>query len=200
MPRPTIPRRIERDSDGSCVRRTGHPPFSPPPRLQDATPCRIPNPATPNASRPRITRPRCRSRFVRASLGARTVAYLLDILFIFGFTALLTLLITVIGVVTFGLGWTLFAISAGERGHLQRHHGGRLQAEHDRAAPDGAAGRGPGARRVGRFITAAVHALVVLRRGLDLLLWCLDLAFGLMRSDRRLGHDLLLGLAVVHAR
>jgi hypothetical protein len=42
--------------------------------------------------------------FLRASLGGRTVAYLLDILFIFGFTVLLTLLITVVGVVTFGLG------------------------------------------------------------------------------------------------
>ena len=49
-------------------------------------------------------------RFVRASLGARFVAYLLDILFILGFTALLTLAITVLGVLTFGLGWTLFAI------------------------------------------------------------------------------------------
>lgn len=48
--------------------------------------------------------------YVRGSLGARFVAYLLDILFIFGFTALLTLAITVIGVLTFGLGWTLFAI------------------------------------------------------------------------------------------
>ena len=48
--------------------------------------------------------------FVRASLGGRTMAYLLDILFIFGFTVLLTLLITVVGVVTFGLGWTLFAV------------------------------------------------------------------------------------------
>ena len=40
--------------------------------------------------------------FVRASLGARFVAYLLDILFILGFTALLTLAITVLGVLTSG--------------------------------------------------------------------------------------------------
>ena len=49
-------------------------------------------------------------------------------------------------------------------------------------------------------VTAAVHALLFYVAISTFLLWCVDIAFGLMRADRRLGHDLLLGLAVVHAR
>ncbi|SFM06597.1 RDD family protein [Methylobacterium pseudosasicola] len=138
--------------------------------------------------------------FVRASLGARTVAYLLDILFIFGFTALLTLVITVIGVVTFGLGWTLFAVLPASGiiysaitvgGAKQSTIGQRLMGLRVVAPERG----GPV-----DFITAAVHALLFYVAVSTFLLWCLDILFGLMRSDRRLGHDLLLGLAVVHAR
>ncbi|MGT2487134.1 RDD family protein [Methylobacterium oryzae CBMB20] len=93
--------------------------------------------------------------------GGRTVAYLLDILFIFGFTALLTLLITVIGVVTFGLGWTLFAVLPASGIISQRHHrrrgskqstiGQRMMGLRTVAPESGA--------RVD-VITAAVHALL----------------------------------------
>ncbi len=98
--------------------------------------------------------------FVGASLGGRTVAYLLDILFIFGFTALLTLLITVIGVVTFGLGWTLFAVLPASGiiysaitvgGSKQSTIGQRLMGLRTIAPESGA--------RVD-VITAAVHALL----------------------------------------
>lgn len=138
--------------------------------------------------------------YVRASLGARTVAYLLDILFILGFTTLLTLAITVIGIVTFGLGWTLFAvlpasgiiysaITVGGRRQStigQRLMGLRVVAPESGAPVD--------------IVSAAVHALLFYVAVSTFLLWCVDVAFGLVRSDRRLGHDLLLGLAVVHAR
>ncbi|MCJ2023264.1 RDD family protein [Methylobacterium sp. J-067] len=138
--------------------------------------------------------------YVRASLGARTIAYLLDILFILGFTALLTLAITVIGIVTFGLGWTLFAvlpasgiiysaITVGGRRQStigQRLMGLRVVAPESGAPVD--------------IVSAAVHALLFYVAVSTFLLWCVDVAFGLVRSDRRLGHDLLLGLAVVHAR
>ncbi|MCJ2137025.1 RDD family protein [Methylobacterium sp. J-026] len=137
---------------------------------------------------------------VRASLGGRTVAYLLDILFIMGFTALLTLLITVVGVVTFGLGWTLFAVLPASGiiysaitvgGARQSTIGQRLMGLRVVAPESGA--------RVD-IITAAVHALLFYVAVSTFLLWCVDVAFGLVRSDRRLGHDVLLGLAVVHAR
>ena len=138
--------------------------------------------------------------YVRGSLGARFVAYLLDILFIFGFTALLTLLITVVGVVTFGLGWTLFAVLPASGviysaitvgGAKQSTIGQRLMGLRVVAPERG----GPV-----DFISAAVHALLFYVAVSTFLLWCLDVAFGLMRADRRLGHDLLIGLAVVHDR
>lgn len=138
--------------------------------------------------------------YVRGSLGARTIAYLLDILFILGFTALLTLAITVIGIVTFGLGWTLFAVLPASGilysaitvgGRHQSTIGQRLMGLRVVAPERG----GPV-----DIISAAVHALLFYVAVSTLLLWCADVAFGLLRSDRRLGHDVLLGLAVVHAR
>ncbi|MCJ2052444.1 RDD family protein [Methylobacterium sp. J-070] len=138
--------------------------------------------------------------FVRASLGGRALAYLLDIVFIFGFTVLLTLLITVVGVVTFGLGWTLFAILPASGiiysaltvgGPKQSTIGQRLMGLRVIAPESGA--------RVD-MITAAVHALLFYVAISTFLLWCVDIVFGLARTDRRLGHDLLLGVAVVHAR
>src|SRR4051794_14478051 len=44
------------------------------------------------------------------SLGPRFFAYLLDIVFIFGFTCVLWVAIALIGVITFGFGWALYAI------------------------------------------------------------------------------------------
>ncbi len=106
--------------------------------------------------------------YVRASLGARTIAYLLDILFILGFTTLLTLAITVIGIVTFGLGWTLFAvlpasgiiysaITVGGRRQStigQRMMGLRVVAPESGAPVD--------------IVSAAVPRAALLRGGLDL--------------------------------
>lgn len=138
--------------------------------------------------------------YVRASLGGRTLAYLLDIVFILAFTGLLTLLITVIGLVTFGLGWTLFAVLPASGilysaitvgGRRQSTLGQRMLGLRTVAPESGA--------RVD-LVTAAVHALLFYVAVSTFLLWCVDLAFGLVRADRRLGHDLLLGLAVVHAR
>lgn len=138
--------------------------------------------------------------YVRASLGGRTLAYLLDIVFILAFTGLLTLLITVIGIVTFGLGWTLFAVlpasgvlySAITVGGARQSTLGQRMLGLRTIAPESGA-------RVD-LITAAVHALLFYVAVSTFLLWCVDLGFGLVRADRRLGHDLLLGLAVVHAR
>ena len=137
--------------------------------------------------------------YVRASLGARFVAYLLDILFIFGFSVVLWLAIAFIGLVTFGLGWTLFAVlpasgilysaltvgGAGQGTFGMRLMGLRVVAPESGSRVD--------------MITAAVHALLFYVAITTFLLWFVDMLFGLMRSDRRLGHDLILGLAVVRA-
>lgn len=134
---------------------------------------------------------------VRASLGARFLAYLLDILFIFGFTALLTLVITLIGVVTFGLGWTLFAVlpasgilySAITVGGSRQSTWGMRMLGLRVVTPESGA-------RVD-LITAAVHALLFYVALSTFLLWFVDMLVGFVRADRRLGHDVLLGLAVV---
>lgn len=136
---------------------------------------------------------------VRASLGGRTLAYLLDIVFILAFSALLWVAIALVGLVTFGLGWTLFAvlpasgviysaITVGGSGQAtlgQRMLGLRVVAPESGARVD--------------LVTAAVHALLFYVAVSTFLLWFVDLAFGLVRGDRRLGHDVLLGLAVVRA-
>ena len=136
---------------------------------------------------------------VRASLGGRTVAYMLDILFILGFTALLWVAIAFVGVVTFGLGWVLFAILPASGviysaitvgGSRQSTLGMRMMGLRVVAPESG---------RPVDILTAAVHALLFYVAVSTFLLWFLDLAFGLVRSDRRLGHDVLLGLAVVRA-
>ncbi|TXN81000.1 RDD family protein [Methylobacterium sp. WL8] len=136
---------------------------------------------------------------VRASLGGRTVAYMLDILFILGFTALLSVAIAFVGVITFGLGWALFAILPASGviysaitvgGSRQSTLGMRMMGLRVVAPESG---------RPVDILTAAVHALLFYVAVSTFLLWFLDLAFGLVRGDRRLGHDVLLGLAVVRA-
>ena len=135
----------------------------------------------------------------RASLGGRFVAYLLDIGFIFAFTAILATAIAVLGVVTFGFGWTLFAILPASGiiysaitvgGRRQSTFGMRMMGLRVVAPESGA--------RVD-VITAAVHALLFYVAISTFLLWCLDLLFGFVRADRRLGHDVMLGLAVLRA-
>lgn len=136
---------------------------------------------------------------IRASLGARFVAYLLDIVFILGFTAVLTVVIALLGVVTFGLAWTLFpvlgasgilysAITVG--GAAQSTWGMRLLGLRVVAPESGV--------RVD-VVTAAIHALLFYVALGTFLLWFVDMFVGLVRPDRRLGHDLILGLAVVRA-
>ena len=135
--------------------------------------------------------------YVRASLGGRAVAYLLDLAFIFAFTAVLATAIAILGVLTFGFAWMLFpilgisgilysAITVG--GHKQSTLGMRMMGLRVVAPESG---------RPVDMLTAAIHALLFYVAISTFLLWCLDIVFGLVRPDRRLGHDLLLGLAVV---
>lgn len=137
--------------------------------------------------------------YVRASLGGRTVAYLFDIAFIFLFTGILATAIAVIGLLTFGFGWTLFAIlpasgiiySAVTVGGSKQSTWGMRMLGLRVVAPESGT-------RV-EMLTAAIHALLFYVAISTFLLWCVDVVFGLLRPDRRLGHDLILGLAVVRA-
>lgn len=130
-------------------------------------------------------------------LGRRLFAYLLDIIFIFGFAALLAILISILGLLTFGLGWSLFAVlpatgviysalTAG--GPRQSTLGMRMAGLRVVDAANG----GPV-----DWITAGVHAFLFYLAAGTFVLWVLDLFVGLGRADRRLGHDLLVGVAVV---
>ena len=49
------------------------------------------------------------------------------------------------------------------------------------------------------MITAAVHALLFYVAAGTFVLWVLDVVIGFARSDRRLGHDLILGVMLVRA-
>lgn len=135
--------------------------------------------------------------YVRASLGGRTIAYLLDLAFIFVFTAVLATAIAILGVLTFGFAWVLFPI-LGISGILYSAItvGGRKQSTLGMRML-GLRVVAPESGRPVDVLTAAVHALLFYVAVSTFLLWCLDVLFGLVRADRRLGHDLLLGLAVV---
>ena len=134
----------------------------------------------------------------RGVLSRRLLAYLVDLVMIFGFTILLGLLIGVLGVVTFGAAWILYAILVPAAAILYS------------AVTVGGAGQGTvGMRMFGLRVAdattggpvgmslAAVHALLFYIGIGTALLLALDILIGLVRADRRLGHDLLVGLVVV---
>lgn len=127
-------------------------------------------------------------------LGRRFFAYLVDIVMIFGLILILGFAITLLGLVTFGLGWALYAFvvpgaailysAATVGGRAQATVGMRMTGVY---AADSATGG-----RVSPF-NAAVHALLFYLAAGTLLL-VLDVLIGLGREDRRLGHDLLTGI------
>jgi uncharacterized RDD family membrane protein YckC len=134
------------------------------------------------------------------TLGRRFFAYLIDIVMIALFSFGLSVLIAIIGLLTLGLGWSLFAIVPASAiiynaitigGPRQSTIGMRMMGLR---VVDAATG-GP----VG-MLTAAVHALLFYVAAGTFVLWLLDLFLGLARSDRRLGHDLLAGVVVVRDR
>ncbi len=131
------------------------------------------------------------------SLSRRFIAYLLDIVFIFGFSCLLWLAISFLGVITFGVGWVLYAVLPASGilysaitvgGPRQSTLGMRLMSLRAVRATTG----GPV-----DWITASVHALLFYLALSTFLLWLLDIGIGVLRSDRRMGHDLVIDLAVV---
>src|SRR4051812_14820771 len=134
------------------------------------------------------------------TLGRRFFAYLIDIVMIALFSLGLSILIAVIGLLTFGLGWSLFAIVPASAilynaitigGARQSTIGMRMMGLR---VVDAATGRPVG------MLTAAVHALLFYVAAGTFVLWLLDLFLGVARADRRLGHDLLTGVVLVRGR
>ena len=133
-------------------------------------------------------------------LGRRWLAYLVDFVIIMLFTGLLSVVIGILGLITFGLGWSLFALlpfagvlysALTVGGSAQATPGMRIAGLR---VVDAASGGPVGA------VTAAVHALLFYVAAGTFVLWVLDLIVGFARADRRLGHDLLVGVALVRAR
>ena len=132
-------------------------------------------------------------------LGKRFFAYLIDILVVFGLIALLAIAIFVFGIVTLTLGWWLYALlfppvvaiiynALTIGGPAQSTIGMRMMGLKVVDAGSG----GPVDK-----ITAAVHALLFYVAAGTFVLWAIDIVVAMARADRRLGHDLITGVALV---
>jgi uncharacterized RDD family membrane protein YckC len=134
-------------------------------------------------------------------LGKRLFAYLVDLVMICLLMAFLAFVIGILGIVTFGLAWWLYAVlvpgtailySAATVG--RRHQSTIGMRMVGLRVIDSATG-GPVDK-----VTAAVHALLFYVAAGTFVLWVLDLFIGVARADRRLGHDLVVGILLVRAR
>ncbi len=128
-------------------------------------------------------------------LSRRVFAYMIDLVVIAVLTVLFGFLVGVAGVVTFGLGWALYAIlvpgtailysALSVGGPSMGTFGMRIMGL---SAMDAETGRPVG------VLIAGVHALMFYVGIGTFFLLVLDILIGFARSDRRLGHDLLVGL------
>ena len=132
-------------------------------------------------------------------LSRRFFAYLVDVMIVFGIVALLAIAIFFIGIVTFTLGWGLYALlvppliaivynAVTIGGPAQSTVGMRMMGLRVVDAGTG----GPVDK-----ITAAVHALLFYLAAGTFILLAVDIFIGMTRQDRRLGHDLLTGTTLV---
>lgn len=133
---------------------------------------------------------------VSGVLGARIFAWIGDVIVVFVLSCLLMLGISVLGVLTFGLGWLLFpAVAATAFVYAAITIGGRRQATWGMRMAGLRVETVDGGRP--DALAAAVHALLFYVAAGTVGLWVLDILIGFVRSDKRLGHDILTGLVVV---
>lgn len=132
-------------------------------------------------------------------LGARLFAWIVDIIVLFFLGWLVFFLLLLLGVVTFGATWFLIPAAAVVTafGYAALTIGGRRQATWGMRFAGLKVETANGGRPDG--LVAAVHALFFYIAAGTVALWLLDIACGLVRDDRRLGHDILTGLVVVRA-
>jgi uncharacterized RDD family membrane protein YckC len=131
-------------------------------------------------------------------LSGRLVAYVIDVVFVALLALFASMGVAFLGIVTFGVGWMLFpavgictamayaALTIG--GPRQATWGMRVSGVHVERADAAAAPDG---------LTAAAHCLLFYVASLTVALWLLTIVIGIIRSDRRMGHDLLTGLILV---
>ncbi len=138
-------------------------------------------------------------RWTEGAIGRRFFAYLVDLVMIAIFTVVLWFVIGLVGIVTLGLGWVLYAIlplsaviysAITVGGSAQSTIGMRMFGLR---VVDAATGG-----RVGMLV-AAVHALLFYLAAGTFVLLCIDVLVGMARADRRMGHDLLAGVMLVRS-
>jgi uncharacterized RDD family membrane protein YckC len=130
-------------------------------------------------------------------MGGRIMAWIVDVLIVAMLTLFTYTMLSILGFITFGLAWMLIPIAA--VGTLLSYAaitiGGSRQATYGMRMAglrvERVAGGKPDA------LGAAVHALLFYVAAGTIALWCLTVTIGLLRPDRRMGHDLLTGLVVV---
>jgi uncharacterized RDD family membrane protein YckC len=134
-------------------------------------------------------------------LGLRFFAYLIDILVIFALTALLGVVIGILGVVTLGLAWSLYLILAPATAILYSAItvGGRKQSTIGMRMVGLRVVNAASGSRVD-WVTAAIHAFLFYIAASTLLLWVVDVVIGVARDDKRMGHDLVVGLMLARSR
>jgi uncharacterized RDD family membrane protein YckC len=128
-------------------------------------------------------------------LGRRFFAYMIDIVVIFMLTLVFGFVIGIFGLVTFGLGWWLYAVLVPGTAILYSGFtvGGRSQGTIGMRMT-GVVGIDAATGGPVPFLTAAVHALLFYIAAGTFLLLVLDVVIGMGREDRRMGHDLLAGI------
>lgn len=130
-------------------------------------------------------------------LTSRLFAWLIDLVIIAIWTVFLAIIVLVLGVITLGLGWLLFALVVPASGILYSMVtvGGSAQSTIGMRMLGMKVVRNAGGRVDG--ITAGVHALFFYIAASTGLLWLADVLIGLIDSRGRMGHDQLTGLTVV---
>lgn len=130
-------------------------------------------------------------------LGGRIMAWIVDFLIVAMLTWGICTLLVIAGFLTFGLAWMLIPIAA--VGTLLSY--AALTIGSERQATYGMRMAGLRVERVAGGkpdgLAAAVHALLFYVAAGTVALWCLTVTIGLLRRDRRMGHDLMTGLVVV---
>lgn len=146
------------------------------------------------ANQPAQGEPRWRTNGV---LTTRLLAWLIDLVIIAIWTVFLALIVFVLGVITLGLGWFLFALVVPASGIIYSMItvGGSKQSTIGMRLLGLKVVRNQGGRV--DAITAGVHALFFYIAASTGLLWLADVAIGIIDGRGRMGHDHLAGLTVV---
>lgn len=134
-------------------------------------------------------------------LSLRFFAYLIDILIVFALMAVLWVVIGVLGVVTLGLAWSLYLVLVPGTAILYSAVtvGGRRQSTIGMRMMGLRVVNATSGTRVD-WVTAGIHAFLFYIAASTFLLWVVDIVIGVARDDKRMGHDLVVGLMLVRSR